>query len=110
MKALGWIALVLGIAAIGISVYGIVETYPNWKSMGIHDVVAAGQERINAMDRDLVTAYAKSVNYQHYGAWGAGVLALILGIVAFAKDRIKVGLAGSIFGLIGIALTFMTKV
>ena len=107
MKALGWIALVLGIAAIGVSVYGIVETYPNLKSM--HDLVEVGQERLKDLNQRAIAEYAKSVNYQHYAAWGAGALALVLGVTAFAKDRIKVGLVGALFGLLGIALTLMTK-
>ncbi len=107
MRALGWIALVLGLAAVGVSIYGIVETYPNLKSFG--EMVDAGKSRIGELDRALLADYTKSVNLQHFISWGAGGLAIILGVVAFAKEKAKIGLVAAFLGLLGAALTLMTK-
>jgi len=109
MKALAWVSIFFGLGSAGASGYSIVETYPNLKAF--REMAEAGRERASAvtraLDEDLLRSYASSVDLQHYIAWGAGGVAIILGAVALTKGS-KLGIAGIVLGLVGLVGSLMT--
>jgi len=88
MRALAIIGLILGLGAIGASVFAKVETYPNYKYTA--EAVAAGDsgEKIRQIEMIGLADYVSTLKLMHMAAWGAGALALIMGAIAFAKQRV----------------------
>jgi hypothetical protein len=104
MKVLGWIALVLGLAAVAAGIYSKVETYPNLQYA--EGLVAEGSADV--LDVRLASSYRAAIDQQHLVSWAAGGLAFILGLVAFAKSRSKVALVATVLGIGGAALTILS--
>lgn len=106
MKAMGILALLLGLGATGSSVFAKVETWDNFKAM----FERAKTGDIHLSEMALIQDYASTLDTLHMVSWGTGALALILGIVAMAKTK-KTNLVpgiGALLGVAGAALTFLT--
>ena len=106
MKALTIIAIVLGLGAVGASVFAKVETHGNYQYMK-NEVETRGPATPH--DIPLLEEYAKTLDTLHYAAWAAGGLALVLGVLALRKSANK-GLpaAAILLGLAGAGLSFLS--
>ena len=106
MKALSIVAIVLGLAALGASIFAKVEIHGNYKSLG-EQIATEGPA--TAYDIPLLEEYKERLDLMHYIAWGAGGLALILGALAAAKSQKKgLPVVGIILGLAGAGLAFLS--
>lgn len=106
MKALAIVALVLGLGAIGASVYAKVETHPNYTSLSA-ELKEHGPS--TKFDVPLLEDYKKTLDQLHYAAWGAGGLALVLGGVALAKKKGALPAIAMASGAIGAGLSFISN-
>jgi len=107
MKGIGIFSLLLGLAAVGLSVFAKVETWGNFTAL-VDDIKAG--EATSPLEMTLVTDYASTLDTLHIAAWACGGLALVLGIVAMAKTK-KTNLVpgfGALLGVAGVALSFLT--
>ncbi len=84
MKALTFLAVLLGLGAIGASVFAKVETYGNFQYMA-NELATNGPR--TEFDVPLLAEYAQTLTRLHLVAWIAGGLALILGVLAYTKTR-----------------------
>src|SRR5688572_17561511 len=104
MKALTIIAILLGMGALGASIFAKVETHPNYEYMSSE---IANRGPATPHDIPLRDDLKKQLDMLHYGAWAAGGLALVLGALAVAKSQSKgLPLAAVLFGLAGVGLSF----
>jgi hypothetical protein len=105
MKALAIVALLLGLGAIGASTFAKVETYPNYEYM--KGELESGPPA-TPYDVPLLEEYKSTIDLMHYIAWGAGGLALVLGIVAYTKRKGPLPLVAAAAGAVGVGLSFLT--
>lgn len=105
MKPLSIIALVLGVAAMGVGVYHLVETYPNVKAF------AADADKGRLYWR-LWRSYVDAGFLQIYAMWALGGLGLILGGVSAAKAKEKfriIAIAGLALSVIALIISLSTQ-
>lgn len=105
MKALAIIALLLGIGAIGASVFAKVETHGNYTYMA--ETLAKDGPRTK-YDVPLLEEYASTLKRMHMIAWAAGGLALLLGAVVFSKRRGVLPVLGIVAGVLGAGLSVLS--
>lgn len=105
MKALAIIALLLGLGAVGASVFAKVETHGNYKYMA---ETLAKEGPATKYDVPLLAEYASTLKRMHLIAWAAGGLALVLGAVAFSKRRGALPVLGIVTGVAGAALSVLS--
>ena len=107
MKVLAVVAIILGLAAVGASVFAKVETHGNYQYM--KGEVDAGRIQTK-YDVPLVNEYKATLDKLHLLAWIAGGLALLLGVVALVKSQGGKALpaVAIVLGLAGVALSFIS--
>jgi hypothetical protein len=106
MKPLIIAAFVLGLAALGASIFAKVETHPNYESLK-HSIDTSGPA--TAYDIPLLEEYKGTLDKLHYAAWGAGALAVVLGALAMRQATNKgVPAAAILLGLAGAGLSFLS--
>jgi hypothetical protein len=110
MKVLAIVALLLGLAAAGASIFAKVETHGNYVYMK-ETIEKEGPK--TAYDRPLLEEYSSTLKTMHLVAWAAGGLALVLGLIALAKRKsspIPVALpsAALVAGLVGIGVSLLS--
>lgn len=88
MKALSIIGLILGLGAIAASVFAKVEVYGNYQYAASVVNEGGGGGRMGMLDALLLADYIKTLKLMHMIAWGAGGVAVIMGAIAFAKQRV----------------------
>jgi hypothetical protein len=106
MKALLIAAFVLGLGALGASIFAKVETHGNYEYMK-HEIETRGPA--TQYDIPLLEDYKATLDKLHYAAWAAGGLAVVLGALALRKSSNK-GLpaAAILLGLAGAGLSFLS--
>ncbi|MDY0002019.1 MAG: hypothetical protein RBU30_12035 [Polyangia bacterium] len=91
MKALAIIALVLGLSAVGVAGYHLLETWPNVKSAEQRMERSRQHERYvshgPSIEDRLWMSYRQAAFNQVYTMWGLGGLGLILGVIGAIKAR-----------------------
>jgi hypothetical protein len=87
MKALSIIGLILGLGAIAASVFAKVEVYGNYQ-YAASTVNEGSGGRLGALEALLLADYIKTLKLMHMVAWGAGGVAVIMGAIAFMKQRV----------------------
>ncbi len=105
MKALAIVALLLGLVAIGASLFAKVETLPNYEYM--KGELESGPPS-TPYDVPLLEEYKSTIDLMHFIAWGAGGLALVLGGVAYSKRKGVLPLVAAAAGGAGVALSFLS--
>lgn len=106
MKALLIAAFVLGLAALGASIFAKVETHGNYEYMK-HEIETHGPA--TEYDIPLLAEYKSTLDKLHYAAWAAGGLAVVLGALALKKSSNKgVPAAAILLGLAGAGLSFLS--
>ena len=114
MKALAIIALIFGLGAVGASVFAKVEVYGNYEYTA--SVVKEGGSggRLAALEDMLLADYIKTLKLMHMLAWGAGGLAILMGAIAFAKQRVAgrgqgtLPILAIVVGLVGVGLSVLS--
>ncbi len=97
MKALGIIAIFLGIASLAANGYAVVETLGNYESL--NQQISSGQV-MTEFDRPLLEEYRDTLAMLAYTGFGAGVVAAIVGILAGVK-KFPAGWVGAALGVAG---------
>ncbi len=106
MKALIIASFVLGLGALGASIYAKVETHGNYEYMK-NEIETRGPA--TQYDIPLRDEYKATLDKLHYAAWAAGGLAVILGALALRKSSNKgVPAAAILLGLAGAGLSFLS--
>ena len=110
MRGLGMLSLLLGLAAVGASVFAKVETWGNFKAAAerVAGQVRAGE--LGGLELRIVADYSETLTRLHLAAWICGGLAVLLGVVGMARGRgtnLVPGL-GAVLGAAGAVLTFLT--
>lgn len=103
MKALGVIAILLGLAAIGCNVYAVVETLPNYEYI---NGVINGSGPSTAFDIPLRESYRDALKLMAYAAFGCGILAALTGAASGIKGKFKPAWVGVALGLVGVVWQF----
>ena len=98
MKILSIIALVLGLVAISIGLYHLIETYPNVNAF--HKMYL---ESNAPLDQSMWQSCRSAGWMQIYAIWGVGGLGLILGAIAAIKEKGKMRYAAIAGGILSIA-------
>lgn len=108
MKILAIISLVFGLAAGGIMVYHLVETYPRieTRNQQSDDVSMGGQ--LDALDRAVERDLRDAMWMQIYATWVVGGIGVILGVIAGLKKQ-KLGWAGAALSGIAVLLSLSTE-
>jgi hypothetical protein len=104
MKGIAIVALLFGLAAAGASGYGMVETKPNLDATQARVDEGSSEGTLAQLEQDSLRDYKQTLGRLVVGAWGAGLLALILGIVAMRKGAKGLGAVAVIIGLAGAIL------
>jgi hypothetical protein len=106
MKILSVIALVLGLIAISIGLYHLIETYPNIKAFGKMYL-----ESNAPLDQSMWQSYRSAGWMQIYAIWGVGGLGLISGVIAAIKEKEKmrlIAIAGGVLSLVALIISMTT--
>ncbi|MDX9723539.1 MAG: hypothetical protein RBU37_22515 [Myxococcota bacterium] len=104
MKKLSWISLILGLVAVFAAGYALLESYPNYVA-AVADVEADVDGL--ALDR-LASTKELFGTVLIFGMWGAGGLALILGLLSGLKHGRRVGFVGAGLGAVGALMSVFT--
>ena len=88
---LGTVSIALAIAAVGIGLYGMIETRPNFDSVESRlDAPSPGglggfAPLSRQLERQLRESYMDALNMQCIGIWGLAALGIVLGLIAGIK-------------------------
>ena len=103
MKIVAYIALGFSILAIGVGLYRMIETQPNFDSFCNVDELLDTNDDLSVM---LCDEYNSTVNMQTYATLGLGIVGAILGFLAFFK-LMGAGGAPKILGVVGGSLSII---
>jgi hypothetical protein len=104
MKKLAYAALALGVIAMAIAAYHLIETWPNIKAFG-------EMQAKDELARPLWWAARKAGWMQIYSIWGVGGLGAILGGLATAKEAPparNLAIAGLVLSIGALIISFTT--
>lgn len=99
--------MIFGLASAGASVYGMAETKGNYDYNKKEVESSEGKSaKMAELDQAVFDDYAKALGREVVGAWAAGLLAVVLGVVAAKKGAKGLGLAAILLGLAGAGMAF----
>ena len=114
MKALSIIGLILGLGAIAASVFAKVEVFGNYQyTAGVVSEGGSGG-RLASLEAAMLADYIKTLKLMHMIAWGAGGVAILMGGIAFAKQRVAgrgqgtLPILAIVAGLAGVGLSVLS--
>ena len=104
MGALAILALILSIVSIGTGAYARFEVYPTLKATEAD--MAAHKSQTDLIG--VIEEYHSSLNVVVYAALALGLLAFILGFIAFWRRREPMAVVAAVFGLGGVFLALLS--
>jgi hypothetical protein len=106
MGALAIFALILSIVSIGTGAYARFEVYPTYRATEAD--LAAHKSQTDLAG--VIEEYHSNLNIVVYVALALGLLAFLLGFIAFWRRREPIAIVAVVFGLGGALLAFISAV